>query len=325
MRDFMLQFNSIARSLLGGLLGLFGKFYTKNKLTVFCFHDVSCNISEFNLKYDLNIPPDIFEYQIEFICKYFNVISPDDLLTGKISKHAALITFDDGFKSYFTTAIPILGKYNLSSIIFLNMSPIKGEIFGSGLIPYLCDKSSGFSHYVTTNYECDLKEKPLYLYCSREIINSYLEIKGKPFKSELDGYVGDFATQYDLELVSSNKLVFFGNHLYNHDVPLLLSDKQLLESYKKNEAELKKYPNYRDMLAFPFGQPGTCFSENQIELLSGNGIKKVFSSYPVVNSDVGAQYLHRISLDSSNNTKAKILFNILWHTFKKKNRKLLIK
>ena len=171
--------------------------------------------------------------------------------------------------------------------------------------------SSDFNQHVATKIEVNLKEKPLFLYCSRKIVNSYLEIKGETFRSEVEKYVGDFATQKYLESVSSNNLVFFGNHLYNHDVPLLLTDDELLESYRKNEDELKKHPNSRSLFAFPFGQPDTCFSKRQIELLIKNGAKKVFSSDPLINSEVTAQYLHRIPLNSFNNTKATVWFNIM--------------
>lgn len=311
----MIHLKSSVKSLLGGIFSPLGKFYTKNKLTVFCYHDVSNNPSEFCREYDLTIPIDIFDYQISFINRNFNVISPDVLLIGEIPQYAALISFDDGFKSYFTNAVSILEKYNSPSIIFLNMGPIKGEIFWSGLITYLCDKSSDFCHYVASSTKCDLNEKPLYLYCSREIVNSYITTKGETFRKEVNEFVGDFLTQQDLESVSSNNLVFFGNHLYNHDVPLLLSDNELLESFRKNEVELKKYPNSISMFAFPFGQPGTCFSERQIELLIKNGAKKVFSAYPAVNPDNSAPYLHRIPLHSFNNTNARIWFNILRKSF----------
>ena len=70
------------------------------------------------------------------------------------------------------------------------------------------------------------------------------------------------------------------------------------------------------MFAFPFGQPDTCFSGRQIELLLENGAKKVFSTYPVINSDISAPYLHRIPLHTLNNTKSRIWFNILRRNFK---------
>ena len=54
----------------------------------------------------------------------------------------------------------------------------------------------------------------------------------------------------------------------------------------------------------------------QIELLIDNGAKKVFSSYPIVNSDTSASYMHRIPFSHFNNTKARIWFNILRRNFK---------
>ena len=77
----------------------------------------------------------------------------------------------------------------------------------------------------------NLKEKPLFLHCSRNIVNSFLRTKNKTYKDEVNGYVGNFATENDLQSVSTNNLVYFGNHLYNHDVALLMSDKELLESF----------------------------------------------------------------------------------------------
>jgi hypothetical protein len=311
-----LKLKSTARSLLGGLFSPLGKLYTENKLTIFCYHDVSNNPSEFSKKHDLNVYPKVFDYQINFIDNNFNVISPDDLLNEKIPENAALITFDDGFKSYFNTAITILEKYNIPSIILLNMGPIKGEIFWAGLITYLSENSSDFYNYITTYTKCNLKEKPLFLYCSKELVNSFLATKNKTYRDEVNGYVGNFATENDLQSVSTNNLVYFGNHLYNHDVPLLMSDKELLKSYFKNDEELKKYPNSRNMFAFPFGQPDSCFSNRQIELIIENGARKIFSTYPIVNSDTSAPYMHRIPLNSFNNTKARIWFNILRRSFK---------
>jgi hypothetical protein len=315
----LLYIKYIIRFLTGWLISFLrvGKYFTKNKLTVFCFHDVSSKPSEFSAKYNLNVSPEVFEYQIKFIINNFNVISPDDLLANEMPEHSALITFDDGFKSYFSTAIPILNKYKLPSLIFLNMAPIKGDIFMAGLTTYLCEKSYDFRQFVKSKARHTTDNKSLFLYCSREIIASYLKNKGVTYKNEVEEYVGEFATLQDLESSSSNPLVFYGNHLYNHDVALLLKDKELLESYSTNEDELNNYPNHRRLFAFPFGQPDTCFSESQIRLLLEHGAKKVFSSYPLVNTNTSAKYMHRIPLSIINNTNANIWINILGKSLKK--------
>lgn len=307
-----MYFKHLIRSLAGGLIRPLAKIYTNNKLTVFCYHDISNEPSEFSHKNGLNVPPNIFDYQIDYIKKNFNIIGPDHLLDGRIPKNAAVITFDDGFKSYFTTAIPILMKYKLPSINFLNMATIKGEISWSGLINYLSKYSPEFIKHVTNNTDCDLNKRPLFLYCSRYIVNSFLTLQGKSYKKEVDSFVGNIGTEKDLASVASNNLVFFGNHLYNHDVPSLLSDNELLESFNKNKNELVKYPNYRNMFAFPFGAVAYGFLADQIKLLIENGVSKIFSSFPVLNYDRSGTYLTRIPLHSFCNSRNKIIFQLYY-------------
>ena len=64
-----------------------------------------------------------------------------------------------------------------------------------------------------------------------------------------------------------------------------MSDEELLESYNKNEDELRHFSNQRAVFAFPFGQPGTCFSEEQVQLLYKAGAKKIFYSFGSTNNN----------------------------------------
>jgi len=301
----------------GLLFGISKDIFLNRTLTVFVYHDVSDNPSEFSLKYNLNVCPEIFEHQINFIKNNFNIISSDDLLEARIPPKAALITFDDGFRSYFKNAVPILKKYSVPSIIFLNMEPVEGAIFWSGLITYLCERKEDFRDYLKSNLlERTTPKKPLFLYCSRNLVDSYIKKAGESFEKEVSQFVGEFATEEDLVEASVNPLIFYGNHLFNHDVPILMSDEELLRSYSQNSECLIRYPNYRNMFSFPFGQPGSCFNENQIELLVKNGVRKVFSSYPVTNRDVMSQYLHRIPLSAVHNSVSKIWFAVFQHSFR---------
>lgn len=288
----------------------------ENSLAVFVFHDISDEPSEFCAKYDLNVPPTLFEYQIRFIKNQFNTISPDDLLESRIPPKAALITFDDGFRSFFTNAIPILEKHQVPCIIFLNMGPIKGEIFWSGLITYLCEKRPDFVQYLNNQISPNSPNRPLFLSCSKEIVNSYLEQVGENFVNQVSEFVGAFAKEENLEQAAKKGSIFYGNHLFNHYVPLLMSDEELLESFVKNIDELKEYPNYRNMLSFPFGQPGSCFSKRQVDLMLKNGAKKVFRSSATINYDKTASYLDRIGLISYHNSSPKIWFQIFQHQLK---------
>ena len=44
-----------------------------------------------------------------------------------------------------------------------------------------------------------------------------------------------------LNLDSKNNLIYYGNHLYHHDVPILMSENELLDSFHKNKKELKSF------------------------------------------------------------------------------------
>ena len=99
-----------------------------------------------------------------------------------------------------------------------------------------------------------------------------------------------------------------------------MSDEDLLRSYFQNVNALNMYPNYKEMFAFPFGQPGTCYSDEQVKLLFQNGAKRIFSSSGLINSDVTARYLHRVSLTSFHDSDSKIWFQIFQNNLRSKLR-----
>jgi len=287
-----------------------------HELTVFVYHDVTDEPSEFSRTYELNVPVALFDRQLTFIKNAFNVISPVDLLESRIPQRATLITFDDGFHSFFENAIPILEKHRIPCIIFLNMGAIKGEMFWSGLITYLCEKRPDFVSYLKRHLTPNLMKFPLYLSCSAELVNSYLTETGEDLSRRVSTFVGEFEREEGLKQAATKDLICYGNHLFNHYVPSLMSDEELLKSFGRNLEELGKYPNYINMFSFPFGQPGRCFSQRQVDLLLDNGVKKVFSSSGTINYEPTASYLDRIALTSWHNSSDRMFFQIFRHRLK---------
>ena len=292
-------------------MGILQRFMLKDSLTIFCYHDVSNNPNEFSRNFNLNVPPDLFDFQIRFIKKNFNIISPDDLLTQSLPPKAALITFDDGFQSYFRNAIPILEANHVPSLIFLNSEPIQGGVFWSGLVTYLTEKNEDFRKYLLKQPGNDNASLPLFLLCSRQTVDAFLKEADIDVKEKISEFVGDFADEGDLEAIAENGLVTFGNHLYNHYVPNQMSDEEFLTQYEKNRSFLRVYPNYRDLFSFPFGQPESCFSDKHIDLLKDTGVKRVFYSSGKVNYRSSLYSLDRIALTSAQNTYSKIWFKII--------------
>jgi peptidoglycan/xylan/chitin deacetylase (PgdA/CDA1 family) len=81
-------------------------------------------IARFLVFHDI-LPDDVkkFEEKLEYLKAKTNVISMDDYFSKRmnVSRINTVISFDDGFKSWISKAIPILKKLELPAIFFVSM------------------------------------------------------------------------------------------------------------------------------------------------------------------------------------------------------------
>lgn len=275
---------------------VFFKKLIKNDLLVLLYHDVSDNPSSFHKKFNLNVSINNFKNQIEFLSKYYNFISPLELLNNKFDRPAAIITFDDGTKSYFEIAIDILSRYKIPSLHFLNSAPILGDFFYSGLVTYLFEKK------IIKNYNC--------LTIPEKYVHNFLT--DKALMKKVKNFHGSFASEKDLINFDDNKLVFYGNHLFNHYNAANISLDFFKTNYMKNKDYLSKFKNYIDFFSYPFGEKNLCYNE-----ITDNFLKKelqplrFFYADPLSFNHNKSQSYHRFAIDNLTNEdffKSKIIF-----------------
>ena len=72
---------------------------------------------------DLVVTSEVFEKQIKYLTKNYNVISINDINSTKGNKKI-ILTFDDGYIDNLENALPILEKYNCPAIIYIITSLI---------------------------------------------------------------------------------------------------------------------------------------------------------------------------------------------------------
>lgn len=244
---------------------------------IFLYHDVSDAPSRFSETFGLNAPPAVFERQIEAIRELFNVIGPAELLSGDYERPAALITFDDGFRSYFTTALPILERHDCHSLIFLNMSPVMGEVFWSGLICYLCRSVPDFMDYLRSELGDRMTPEP-FLQCSPSLVEGYLaKADREAVYAAAREFYGEFATMADLEAASPGHC-HFGNHLFNHFNSVEMTPDELDAAYRQNREALEGFPNSTELFSYPFGQPERCYNERTNAQIRALGARLIFSA-----------------------------------------------
>jgi peptidoglycan/xylan/chitin deacetylase (PgdA/CDA1 family) len=69
------------------------------------------------------IDPNIFEAQIAYLKKHFNVMNLKEfyqvLTTDKVPDNTIVLSFDDGHQDFFTNAWPIIKKYDITATLFI--------------------------------------------------------------------------------------------------------------------------------------------------------------------------------------------------------------
>ncbi len=255
------------------------RFLLKNSTVIFLYHEVTNEPSEFHKKYNLNIPPDLFSDQIKMIMNHFNVISSETFLKGNYKTPAALITFDDGSKGIYNNAYPILEELNCPSLMFLNMGPIKGEIFWSGLITYLCNCDNTFVETVI-NSKKNKHRNLNFLNILPADIFQYVESNKLKIYKNARKYYGDFINIDDLKEMSESKLLSFGNHLYQHYNCVNCTKDEIESNYILNDNFLKVFNNNSNFFSYPFGQEGTCYNKRTNQIIFNLGASAVFAAHP---------------------------------------------
>ena len=108
------------------------------------FHDVANEVSKFTDGLGVTMSPSEFERIIDFVCQHYNPIRLRDYLDnrqdGNFPRRPILITFDDAYASVALTAAPILQKYNVPGVFFVNSSLVGNRELGlDNLLCYIAN------------------------------------------------------------------------------------------------------------------------------------------------------------------------------------------
>ena len=182
------------------------KFVLRNSTIILVNHSISHRPSKFHKLYNLNVDPKLFEKQIIWLKKNFNLISPKELDTDEYEKPAVMITFDDGDKSYINNAVPILSKHKINSTVFLNMEVVKGNLSWACLTTYLINMHKEFKDYLIKKNHSKLVES--FVNLNEKIVNSFFTNKNKKIIiKKARNYSGNFLTLADIKKLDKKKFV----------------------------------------------------------------------------------------------------------------------
>jgi peptidoglycan/xylan/chitin deacetylase (PgdA/CDA1 family) len=277
-------------------------------LTIFTFHDVSNEPSEFASQYGLVVSTATFEKQVRWIQANFELVHPSAILGSEpLPKRAAIISFDDGYRGSFEIGLPILERLGAPSIIFLNMQPIlHGTALLSAVACFLDITSPAF---VTICQRAGL-QRPFHLSLNPKVFNSYQREYGPVDHDAVTKFQGAMADLKTLREWDAKPLVCYGNHLFDHWNAAALTADELEKQYLDNEAALSGLASKINLFAFTNGQPQICFTLRDVELLRAMGAGKVFSTAAGVNKDKGKFLQGRVALCEADNDAASLWFRV---------------
>jgi len=164
-------------------------------IKILAYHDIA---DKSFLYYD--VPPQVFLDHVKYLIDHgYNIVSLRDAIellsvnnNNPIPKDTVVITFDDVYKSFYSTVFPVVKKFGIPVAIFISTQPIdlRQSLFIDTLI-YVIESTSLKKIDLTTQ---GLGEYHLYSshLCAHSLRRKRAEIQTHPTKCELVETKRDF-------------------------------------------------------------------------------------------------------------------------------------
>ncbi len=236
-------------------------FRLNNGLTVFLFHEVTDTPSEFLKSSGMWVSKEVFQLQVDWILKNFEVIPVANLLSGvKLPRNAALITFDDSWEGMVDAIEMYLLPSETPVCLFLNFGTIIDGVDIAAAAQYF--------PFTETKFKTN----------TNQLLNATKSLPEEKFKSFLD-FQGSIAKMESIKKLAANPSVTISSHLFHHLDANQLSDEEFKSQFHQNDNWIRSFGEQegRIFFAFPFGTPELNFQEKHIQMLNDQGVRHCFS------------------------------------------------
>ena len=268
-----------------------------SKFVILCYHGIGESGNP------LGVAPtrELFERQMRFLRENYRVVSLDEacleLRRGANSEPGVVITFDDGYRSAYTVAFPILQKYHLPATIYLTVDSVEtgqvawyDRVFLAMAVAPSGDlqlDDQGSWHFQLNSPEDRLRAALQIVAHLRTLPNSQrcaccalLEKRiGLP-QNALSSRVLTWDEIYTMHQAG----IAFGSHTLTHPVVSQLAPQELEQELGASKCILEKKLGVPVLdFAFPFGKASDC-SSAALEVLSRSGYRSAVTTVPGVNT-----------------------------------------
>ena len=266
---------------IGTLVNLDQRIKEQNDRYVLSYHRVLTELQaeKQGVHHSLWITPERFEYQIQWMINIGDIVDYETIMDSTRPNNRPLfsLTFDDGWKDNYETAVPILKKYQISAVFFLATDAIStGELYWPQDIATKTKQKllgnpasrSRVKKALVDNWPVKIEKKFIDI-ASMEMTEGWIEalkVVGqderqqrifnyfKDIKADstpLAGYIMNWDELRDLR----SQGFFFGSHTHNHTILENISNREIeFELEKSKEFIFKNLQINPNSFCYPNGR-----------------------------------------------------------------------
>jgi peptidoglycan/xylan/chitin deacetylase (PgdA/CDA1 family) len=103
------------------------------------YHHIGSHLSPLVDRLGVSTRPAVFEDHLRTMASNYQLVGLDAVLSGNLPRRPLLITFDDGYRSFLDTALPVLRRLGIPSVLFVTGSCLDPDSVPlDHLLSYLC-------------------------------------------------------------------------------------------------------------------------------------------------------------------------------------------
>ena len=100
----------------------------KRSLRVLLYHAVEDQETPFTAGLSVSVSKAMFDANLSYFKDYYNVVDVSDIYSSALPDNALAITIDDGYRSVYENALPLLSKHQLPACVYLNTCAVEGRL-----------------------------------------------------------------------------------------------------------------------------------------------------------------------------------------------------
>ena len=267
--------------------------FLHNPLSILIYHRV---LNQKDPMRPDEITAEEYEWQMATVAEFCNIIplpnAVDLLKSNKLPPRSLCITFDDGYADNYTTALPILKKYNLEATFFISSGYINGGCMWNDKIieslrtspqnhlelPKIGIKEISKLHITNEHERCQ----------SAQLIISHLKYLPFTERSKAVEYIvqtssgtipTDLMMTDEQVTLLANSGMSIGGHTVTHPILSALNDTEAQKEISEGKIRLEEIIGKKiDIFAYPNGKPHQDYETKHSQMVKEAGFKAAVST-----------------------------------------------